>query len=344
MLIKRKRPWEPPESQATPEPVWRARRRIIRTLGVGAGLGAAASGFGVSTARAGLLDRLLKSGTKGNEDAVIVPEVPWSDVFPAQRNDAYQLDRPLTPEAVNATYNNFYEFGSHKTIWEEAQALEPSPWQISIDGMVRRVRTLDVDELIRRMPLEERLYRLRCVEAWSMTIPWTGFPLAELVKLAEPLGSAKYLRLETFMNPDVASGQTQSWNPWPYVEGLTLEEATNELAFIAVGTYGHTALKQHGAPLRLAVPWKYGFKSIKSIVRFTFTDERPVSFWEELQGTEYGFWANVNPDVPHPRWSQANEEIIHTGEKVPTQIYNGYAEQVAHLYKDMDLPDEVLYR
>lgn len=340
MWIKRNRSWELPESEATPEPVWRARRRIVQALGIGAGT------LGLSTggARAGVLDSLLRSGAQGTEDAVIVPEVPWSDQFPAGRNDAYQLDRSLTPEAVNASYNNFYEFGSHKSIWEEAQALPVSPWQITIDGMVAREKTLDVDELIRRMPLEERLYRLRCVEAWSMTVPWTGFPLAELVKFAEPDAGARYLRMETFMNPEVAPGQSQPWNPWPYVEGLTLEEATNELALIAVGTYGHTALKQHGAPLRLVVPWKYGFKSIKSIVRFTFTDEQPVSFWEELQGTEYKFWANVNPDVPHPRWSQAEEEVLHTGEKVPTQLYNGYAEQVAHLYKGMDLPDEVLYR
>lgn len=340
MWIKQNRSWELPESEATPEPVWQARRRIVQALGIGAGtLGISAGG-----ARAGVLDSLLRSGAQGTEDAVIVPEVPWSDQFPAERNDAYQLDRSLTPEAVNASYNNFYEFGSHKSIWEEAQALPVSPWQITIDGMVARKKTIDVDELIRRMPLEERLYRLRCVEAWSMTVPWTGFPLAELVKFAEPDSNARYLRMETFMNPEVASGQTQPWNPWPYVEGLTLEEATNELALIAVGTYGHAALKQHGAPLRLVVPWKYGFKSIKSIVRFTFTDEQPVSFWEELQGTEYKFWANVNPDVPHPRWSQAEEEILHTGEKVPTQLYNGYAEQVAHLYKGMDLPDEVLYR
>lgn len=340
MWIKRSRSWEAPESEATPEPVWRARRRIIKALGVGAG----AMGLNAGPARAGIFDNLLKSGARGTEEAVMIPEVPWSDRFPADRNEAYQLDRSLTPEAVNATYNNFYEFGSHKTIWEEAQALQLSPWQITIDGMVAGKKTIDVDELIRRMPLEERLYRLRCVEAWSMTIPWTGFPLAELVKFAEPAAGARYLRMETFMDKDVAPGQTQPWNPWPYVEGLTIEEATNELAFIAVGTYGHAALKQHGAPLRLAVPWKYGFKSIKSIVRFTFTDQRPVSFWEELQGTEYGFWANVNPDVPHPRWSQAEEEIIHTGEKVPTRIYNGYAKQVAHLYRNLDLPDDVLYR
>lgn len=340
MWIKHRRPWELPESAATPESVWMNRRRLMKGLG----LGTVALGLGAGPARAGLFDGLLGSGADGDEDAVIIPDVPWADLFPAGRNESFQLDREMTPEPVNATYNNFYEFGSHKTIWEAAQALPVSPWQISIDGMVARERTLDVDELVRRMPLEERLYRLRCVEAWSMTIPWTGFPLAELVKLAEPDSGARYLRMETFMDPDIAPGQSQPWNPWPYVEGLTLEEAGNELAFIAVGTYGHTALKQHGAPLRLVVPWKYGFKSIKSIVRFTFTDQRPVSFWEELQGSEYKFWANVNPDIPHPRWSQAREEILHTGEKVPTLLYNGYAEQVAHLYKDMDLPDEELYR
>ncbi|HSH42562.1 MAG TPA: protein-methionine-sulfoxide reductase catalytic subunit MsrP [Arenicellales bacterium] len=340
MWIKRDRPWRIPEAEATPEHVWRDRRRIVKALG----LGTAALGVGAGGARAGILDGLLGSGARGEDEAIIVPQVPWRDLFPAPRNEAFGIDRSLTPEAVNATYNNFYEFGSHKTIWEAAQALELSPWRITIDGMVARERTLDVDELIRRMPLEERLYRLRCVEAWSMTIPWTGFPLAELVRFAEPSAGARYLRMETFLDPEVAPGQTQPWNPWPYVEGLTLEEATNELALLAVGTYGHAALKQHGAPLRLVVPWKYGFKSIKSIVRFTFTDQRPVSFWEELQGSEYGFWANVNPQVPHPRWSQAQEEIIHTGEKVPTRIYNGYADQVAHLYSNMNLADEVLYR
>lgn len=340
MLIRHKRNWEIPEAQATPEPVWQARRRLIKTFGIGAGALAVTPGM----ARAGLFDNLLRRGAQGSRDAVVIPETPWSDQFPAQRNAAYAIDRELTPEAVNASYNNFYEFGSQKSIWKDAQSLEISPWQITIDGMVAKEKTIDVDDLIRRMPLEERLYRLRCVEAWSMTVPWTGFPLAELVKFAEPTSDARYLRMETFMEPDVAPGQTQPWNPWPYIEGLTLEEAGNELALIAVGTYGHVALKQHGAPLRLVVPWKYGFKSIKSIVRFTFTDERPVSFWETLQGNEYKFWANVNPEVPHPRWSQANEEILHTGETVATQIYNGYAEQVAHLYKDLDIPDEDLYR
>lgn len=175
-----------------------------------------------------------------------------------------------------------------------------------------------------------------------MTIPWTGFPMAELVRFAEPSSGARYVRMETFENPRVAPGQRQFWYPWPYVEGLTLEEATNELAFMVTGLYGKPLPKPNGAPLRLAVPWKYGFKSIKSVVRFTFTDQRPVSFWEELAADEYGFWANVNPDVPHPRWSQASERVVGTDERVATRLYNGYAAHVAALYRNKE--GERLYR
>jgi len=174
-----------------------------------------------------------------------------------------------------------------------------------------------------------------------MTIPWTGFAMAELVKFAAPTSGARYVRMETFENPRVAPGQRQFWYPWPYVEGLTLAEATNELAFMVTGLYGRPVPNQNGAPLRLAVPWKYGFKSIKSIKRFTFTDERPVSFWEDLAADEYGFWANVNPEVPHPRWSQASERVVGTDERVPTRLFNGYGEYVAHLYQGME--DERLF-
>jgi sulfoxide reductase catalytic subunit YedY len=202
--------------------------------------------------------------------------------------------------------------------------------------MVEKPFEIGADELIRKIGIEERTYRHRCVEAWSMAIAWTGFPLAKLVDLAKPLGSAKYLHMETFNNPKVAPGMRQAWYPWPYVEGLTMAEATNDLAFIATGAYGHPMLKQHGAPLRLAVPWKYGFKSIKSIVRFSFVDKQPVGMWEKLQKSEYGFWANVNPEEPHPRWSQASEEIIGTSERKPTLLYNGYGEFVADMYKGME--------
>jgi sulfoxide reductase catalytic subunit YedY len=261
---------------------------------------------------------------------------PIADLFPAKRNDRFVLDRDLTPEETNAHYNNFYEYGTQKDVAEAAAALKPRPWTVTIDGMVAAEKTFDVDELIRAMPIEERLYRHRCVEAWSMTIPWTGFALKALVDLAAPNASAKYVRFETFNDPDMAPGFSQVWYPWPYVEGLTMAEANNELAFMVMGAYGKTLANQFGAPLRLVTPWKYGFKSIKSVVRFTFTDERPVSFWEQLADTEYGFWANVNPEVPHPRWSQATEEVIGTGARRPTMLFNGYGEFVAGMYKGLE--------
>jgi sulfoxide reductase catalytic subunit YedY len=260
---------------------------------------------------------------------------PWADLYPTRRNDAYRLDRPLTEESWATSYNNFYEFGSHKQIASAAQALRLQPWYVTIDGMVEKELTLDADQLIRRMPLEERLYRHRCVEAWSMAVPWSGFPLGTLVDFARPLGSARYVRMETFMDAEMAPGQRQSWYPWPYIEGLTMAEATNELAFIATGLYGKPMPRQNGAPLRLVTPWKYGFKSVKSVRRFTFTDERPVTFWEAIQPSEYGFWANVNPEVPHPRWSQATERVLGSDERVPTQLFNGYGEYVAHLYRGL---------
>jgi sulfoxide reductase catalytic subunit YedY len=264
-------------------------------------------------------------------------EDPTMDLYPARKNENF-LDggRPITPELTNETYNNFYEFGSHKTISKAAQALKTRPWTVTFDGMVEKPQTVDIDTLIRAMPLEERVYRHRCVEAWSMVVPWSGFAMSKLVDFAQPMSGAKYIRMETFSDKDVASGQRQFWYPWPYVEGLTMAEATNELTFMVTGAYGKPMAKQFGAPLRLAVPWKFGFKHIKSIVKFTFTDERPVSFWEQLADKEYGFWANVNPEVPHARWSQATERDLETSERIPTHIYNGYGEQVAHLYSGME--------
>jgi sulfoxide reductase catalytic subunit YedY len=316
MPIIRKRAWDLPESSVTPEHVFLNRRQIL------AGLGAVAAG-GVAGGS------LFSRGALAADD-------PSAALYPVARNDAYQVERAITPEKVSSTYNNFYEFGSHKQIASAAQALRIRPWEVKIDGLCDNPQTIAIDDLLSKMQLEERVYRHRCVEAWAMTVPWSGFPLADLVKLAGPQADAKYLRMETFFDPEVASGQRASWNPWPYVEGLTIEEATNELAFMATGIYGKPLAKQFGAPLRLAVPWKYGFKSIKSIVRFTFTSERPVSFWEKIQAAEYGFWANVNPEVPHPRWSQATERLLATDERVPTRLFNGYGEQVAHLYKDLE--------
>lgn len=306
--------WAIDESCATPEDAYLNRRTILAGMGLG----------GIAAAAMTMMPGIARSATD-----------PTADLYPATRNEAFKLDRDLTPEEINGAYNNFYEFGSHKNIAAAAQNLVIRPWDIEIDGMVEKPMTIAFDDLVRKIPLEERLYRHRCVEAWSMTVPWTGFALSKLVELAKPLGSAKYIRFETFLDPEMASGQRQVWYPWPYVEGVTMEEAMNDLTFMVTGAYGKPAAKQFGAPIRLALPWKYGFKSIKSIKKITFSEERPRSFWEEILPEEYGFWANVNPEVPHRRWSQAEERILHTGEKVPTILYNGYGEQVAHLYKDL---------
>ncbi|WP_428650999.1 protein-methionine-sulfoxide reductase catalytic subunit MsrP [Roseibium sp.] len=314
MNILKRRSWELAEREATPEHVFMNRRQILAGL----------AGSGV----------LLGSGL-GTRPAY-AEEDPSAGLYPVPRNEAYKLDRELTGEEIASKYNNFYEFGSHKQIWPAAQKLAIRPWTVTLDGMIDNPQTIGIDDLLAKMQLEERLYRHRCVEAWSMSVPWSGFPLADLVRLAGPKTGVKYLRFETFHDPSVASGQKQSWYPWPYIEGLTLEEATNELAFIATGVYGKPLPRQFGAPIRLATPWKYGFKSIKSIVKITFTDQRPVSFWEEIQPQEYGFWANVNPKVPHRRWPQSSEAVLGTDERRDTLLFNGYEEQVAGLYKDMN--------
>ena len=316
MLIKRRKGWALPDSAATPEDVYLNRRRFMSVAAGGAALAASATA----------LPRLTRAQQVDD---------PTGDLYPVPRNMIYRVDRDLTSEEDATTYNNFYEFGSHKEIWRAAQALPIRPWTVTFDGLVEEERTVDIDTLIRAMPLEERVYRLRCVEAWAMTVPWSGFPMRALVDYARPLSDARYVRMETFQDVSFAPGQRQFWYPWPYVEGLTIAEATHDLAFLVTGLYGKPVPRQNGAPLRLAVPWKYGFKSLKSIVRFTFTDERPVNFWQEIADHEYGFWANVNPDVPHPRWSQATERLLGSNERVPTRLYNGYAEFVADLYANM---------
>jgi sulfoxide reductase catalytic subunit YedY len=330
MLIKIKRGWELPETAATPETAFHERRRLIKAITAGPVL------LGLPGLLAACDEASEMSAQAGQAQAAETEADPSAHLYPVQRNLRYRLDRDLTPEQDATTYNNYYEFGSSKNVWRKAQALPIRPWMVTIDGMVEQPIEIGVDDLLAKMPLEERLYRHRCVEAWSMAVPWSGFPLKALVELAKPLTSAKYLRMLTFHDPDVASGQKAPWYPWPYEEGLTIAEATNELAFIATGIYGKPMPKQNGAPLRLAVPWKYGFKSTKGIVRFQFTDVRPVSFWEEIQASEYGFWANVNPEVPHPRWSQATERVLGSDERVPTQLYNGYGEYVAELYQGLE--------
>ncbi len=317
MFFRRPRDWELKESQITPEKTYLNRRQILAAAGIGVG-------------SIGASQLLPKMGHAQESD-------PSATLYPVANNPSFTAGegRTMTPEDISTTYTNYYEFGSSKNIWRKAQNLPIRPWTLVLDGMVEQEQTLDIDALLAEAPLEERIYRHRCVEAWSMVVPWSGFPLAWLVNKARPLSSAKYLRIETFENKKVATGQKQTWYPWPYVEGVTIEEAANDLPFVVTGMYGKPLPKQNGAPLRLALPWKYGFKSIKGIVRISFTDQKPVSFWEEINASEYGFWANVNPEIPHKRWSQATERDIGTDKRIPTQIFNGYGEQVAHLYKDI---------
>ena len=317
MLIKKMRGWELPDAVAAPEAVFRARRRLLK-----------AAGATPLLIGAGAWPGLARAATEGAD--------PTAPLYPVARNERYTVEREITDEAVATTYNNFYEFGSHKQISKKAQELKLRPWDIVIDGLVEQPITIGIDELLAGMPLEERVYRHRCVEAWSIVVPYSGFPMKALLDFARPLGSAKYVVMQSFDDPDVAPGQRQSWYPWPYIEGLTMAEAANELAFMATGYYGKPIPKQNGSPLRLAVPWKYGFKHIKSIVRFSFTEEKPATFWNEIAPREYGFWANVNPEVRHPRWSQAYERDVASDEKFDTVIYNGYGEFVAGLYSGLE--------
>ncbi len=307
MLIRSRRGYEIPEHQVTPEALVLNRRAL---LGAGAAL--------LPTAF---------SPPALAQSATAAPPLPE-----AQRNPRYVPGRDITAEREATTYNNFYEFGSTKSISRDAARMPLRPWTIKVDGMVGKPREFDIDELIRLMPIEERVYRLRCVEGWSMVVPWTGFPLAELVKLVEPTSSARFIVFRSAALPAVMPGLRQSWYPWPHTEGCSLAEATNDMSFLAVGNYGKPLQGANGAPIRVLFPWKYGFKSGKSIVRITFSDRQPATFWNTIQPSEYGFWANVNPEVPHPRWSQASERVLGTGDRVPTQLFNGYGEFVADLY------------
>jgi sulfoxide reductase catalytic subunit YedY len=305
MHIMRRRGWEIPEHLATPESVALNRRGLMAgaaTLSVLPGIRAA---------------RAADAGTLGDVGRV---------------NNKYKPGRAITAEKDSTTYNNYYEFNDTKNVWRQAQKLPQRPWSIAIDGMVSKPRTIAIDDLFKQMQFEERLYRHRCVETWAMTVPWTGFPLSALVKLADPLGSATYVRFQTAEDRKFMPGLDSPFYPWPYIEGVTMAEAMNDVAFIATGMYGKPLPPQDGGPIRLVLPWKYGFKSAKALIKITFTDKRPVNFWQALVPDEYGFWANVNPAVDHPRWSQARERLLGSNEMVPTMIYNGYGDFVASLY------------
>lgn len=313
MLIKIKRRSDILPSEITPPDVYEARRRFLR---LGAGGMMTAAGLAALWPAAARANAKLPNVTKG----------PFS------------TREELTPYESVTVYNNFYEFGTDKEDPARlAASLKPRPWQVAIDGEVAKPGVYDVDDLIRLHVLQERVYRLRCVEAWSMVIPWVGIPLSEVIKRFEPTSRAKYLRFETLLDPQQFPGQRRRVLDWPYVEGLRIDEALHPLTLLAVGLYGEVLPNQNGAPIRLVVPWKYGFKSIKSIVKISLTEQQPLTSWAKSGPNEYGFYANVNPQVDHPRWSQARERRIGDLFKRDTAMFNGYADEVARLYVGMDL-------
>ena len=315
-----KKDWQISENLATPESVYLRRREFIQ-----------------GTALTGLATVGTLYGCGPSNIPNTLPTVEWSKIernlYPAKRNPAFKLDRPQTNEKIAGTYNNFYEFGSNKRDpVHYAQKLKTQPWKVEVCGLVNKPKSFDIDDLLKSMKIEERLYRLRCVEAWAMAVPWTGFSFRQLLHLVEPKSSATHVKMETFYQPFTAQGQLAFWEPWAYTEALTIDEAMNELSFLVTGIYGHPLSNQHGAPIRLAVPWKYGFKSIKSIIKIELINYKPMTFWTALQGLEYDFTANVDPRIPHPRWPQNKEEMLGTGVIKTTLPYNGYGKYVAKMY------------
>ena len=307
----------------TPEHVYLNRRQLIRGMG--------------AFAAASLLGGCAPPTEPETTSSPTAP--PTSRTTPTPTTLAEGLEQQLTPLEDVAGYNNFYEFTLSKTkVAELAEDFETSPWQVEVDGLVGNPMTLSLDDIM-AFQQEERIYRMRCVEAWSMVIPWRGFPLSAILRRVEPSAEAQYVRFETLADPGQMPGLKSNVLDWPYVEGLRLDEAMHDLTLLATGLYGKDLPPQNGAPVRLVVPWKYGFKSIKSIVKIDLVAAMPISSWMEAAPNEYGFYANVNPDVPHPRWSQAAERVIGTGQRRKTELFNGYQEEVADLYAGMDLEE-----
>jgi methionine sulfoxide reductase catalytic subunit len=306
-------------SEITPEPLYLSRRRFMQL----------AATVGISAA--------IAACTPGGANAPIptAPAAGGSDPASASPDDIVEA---LTPFETVTNYNNFYEFSLDKeAVAPLSQDFNTSPWEVEVYGLVNKPRTFGVDDLKAMFDQEERIYRMRCVEGWSMVIPWLGFSLAKLLDEVEPTSNAQFVRFETLLDPEQMPGQRRATFPWPYEEGLRLDEAMNDLTILSTGLYGKDLLPQNGAPVRLVVPWKYGFKSIKSIVKIELVETAPATLWSSVAPNEYGFFANVNPDVSHPRWSQSSERRIGESGRRPTLLFNGYAEQVAHLYEGMDL-------
>jgi sulfoxide reductase catalytic subunit YedY len=300
-------------SEITPYSQYLSRRDFLKAAGIVTG--------------SALLAACAPSGTESSE-AIDVPTSNQTDEF----------GDPVNSFTDITNYNNFYEFSTNKeAVAPLSKDFTTSPWTVEVYGLVNKPKTYGIEDLLSKFTQEERIYRLRCVEAWSMVIPWTGFPLASLLKEVEPTSKAQYVRFETVYRPEEMKGQGSAFYPWPYNEGLRLDEAMNDLTILGTGLYGVPMPTPNGAPIRLVVPWKYGFKSIKSIVKIELTEERPQTLWNTVGPMEYGFYSNVNPDRSHPRWSQATERRIGELSRRPTLMFNGYGEQVAHLYTEMDL-------
>ncbi len=332
MIIKTSRTSQVPSSEITSESDYVDRRKFLGAGAVGAAFlfgpaGAVARRLdGVATPPASSTDGLGRADGSTARAGLEGPRARRQDLEP-------------TPERLATRYNNFYEFGTGKEDpARNAHSLRTSPWTVKVDGLCNKPAEYQLEDFVKPSVVEDRVYRFRCVEAWSMVVPWRGFPLADVIKRAEPTGDAKYVAFETLWDPEQMP--ERRWRPrigWPYREGLRMDEAMHPLAFLATGMYGKTLPNQNGAPIRLVVPWKYGFKSIKSIVRITFTETEPPTTWATQTPGEYGFYSNVNPDVSHPRWSQARERPLGKFRRVPTQFLNGYADEVGHLYEGMDL-------
>ena len=340
MLIKKRTGNEIPSSEITPQAVYLSRRAFMGGAAAVAGAAALAA-CAPKTDLSGAGSAARMQATEAAQVAAAatagVTPIPTATpvVIPGQTDE--QGD-PLTDFMDVTGYNNFYEFSTNKeAVAGRAEGFQASPWQVAVGGLVDKPGTYDIEDLRARFPAEERIYRLRCVEGWSMVIPWLGFPLSALLNEVRPTSAAQYVRFETLYDPERMPGQNSPFFPWPYVEGLRLDEAMNDLTLISTGLYGEALLPQNGAPLRLVVPWKYGFKSIKSIVKIDLVDDMPTSLWMAAAPNEYGFYANVYPDVDHPRWSLATERRIGDGGRRPTVMFNGYEEQVASLYTVMDL-------
>jgi methionine sulfoxide reductase catalytic subunit len=330
MLIRKRLPSDVPTSEITSKSTYLDRRRFLAAGAAGA--------LGLATWAAGPRAADPRAAAAANPPAPAGAPAAAPKLLENIVPSPLSTDEPQTSFDAVTRYNNFYEFGTDKEDpAQHAARMAARPWSVKIDGLCAKPGTYDVDELIRANRLEERIYRLRCVEAWSMVIPWVGIPMADVVKRAEPLGSARYVAMQTLLDPKQMPGQRRPILDWPYVEGLRLDEALHPLTILAVGLYGDVLPNQNGAPIRLIVPWKYGFKSIKSIVALSFVEHMPPTSWSRQAPNEYGFYANVNPDVDHPRWSQKRERRIGEFLRRDTLPFNGYGEQVASLYSGMDL-------